>query len=388
MTPLLVVLTEPHRPDRAPRRDEESDLHVFGVTVAARNARVARRAGAAIVPIDALASEPSRPALLLPAHVLIDHSLIALARSVTTATWLQASDGAAALAGPAQALRTHAQRHGGRELPRRYVPAHALVDVSSPPGRRRAAWRVLQGTAKATDGWVSRRLNRPISRLISFVLLSLGCRPVHASTLTLLVGLLAAGLATSPGPLSLIATGVLFHLASILDGVDGEMARATFTESDAGARLDTLVDQITYVACFAGVTIGWVREGAGAEALWLTGAVAMALLVTLVRGGRFLSRHAPNASFVFIDRSVRRAAVVSGRVGLQIAARLFTFLRRDLFAIVFLMVSLWGRRALIPALVALGGVVANITFSRYREELAHAAAAERLAAGCAPGSAA
>jgi CDP-L-myo-inositol myo-inositolphosphotransferase len=228
---------------------------------------------------------------------------------------------------------------------------------------------------------VSRHWNRPISRIVSLLLLSLRLQASHASLLTLLVGVGAAAIGVQPGYAAFLVTGILFQLASVLDGVDGEMARATLSESDAGARLDAMVDQITYVACFVGVTIGWVREGRAADAIVWTTAVVVALALTLMRAGRFVSRYAPDASFVFIDRSVRRAARDSTRAGLRVVPGLFTLMRRDLFALVFLAVSLTGLRVLVPALVAVGVIVANLTFSIYRRELAEAAVGERRESG-------
>jgi CDP-L-myo-inositol myo-inositolphosphotransferase len=252
-----------------------------------------------------------------------------------------------------------------------------IFDISSPIARRHAVWTILRRTAKPTDGWVSRHFNRPISRPISFVLLSMRLKASHASALTLMVGLATAALALRPGYATLVSTGLLFQLASVLDGVDGEMARATLTESEAGARLDAIVDQLTYVACFIGVTIGWAREGGASQALFWTAAIAVALVLSLVRGGRFVSRHAPDASFVFIDRAVRRAAKDSRQLPLRLAAGGFALLRRDLFAVLFLAVSFLGRRALIPGMVGFGILLANFTLSVYRRELDAAAILER-----------
>lgn len=320
--PLVVLLPGP-------------DVRVLGVSARARNERVAARAGARLVSHDQLAACGDRPVILVPADRLIDLSA--------------------------------------------FPPSSpdALFDVSTPAARLRTAWSILRRTAKPTDGWVSRHWNRPVSRVVSFLLLSLGLRPSHASAITLIVGIGAAVIAAQPGYCALVATGMLFQVASVLDGVDGEMARATLTESDAGARLDAIVDQITYVACFIGATIGWVREGRGVDALIWTAAVGAALVLTLLRAGRFVSRYAPNASFVFIDRSVQRAARVSRRAGLRLTPGLFTLMRRDLFAIIFLAVSLTGLRVLIPVLVCAGVVIANLTFSIYRRELGEAALAER-----------
>jgi CDP-L-myo-inositol myo-inositolphosphotransferase len=207
--------------------------------------------------------------------------------------------------------------------------------------------------------------------------LAVGMSASSASAITLLIGLGCAWIAAQPGYVPLVLTGVLFQLASILDGVDGEIARATLSESETGARVDTIVDQVTYVACFAGATIGWAREGRGALAIAFTIVIGVALVLSLLRAGRFVARHAENASFVFVDRSVRRAARDTGRLPLRIAAAAFTLLRRDLFAIIFLAVSLAGIRALIPGLILVGIAIANVTFTLYGAELADAARAER-----------
>jgi phosphatidylglycerophosphate synthase len=311
------------------------DVRVLGMSARVRNERVAARAGAIVVSPASLAEDGEGAAVRVPSDRLIDLGLFPLALSA------------------------------------------ALLDVSTAASRRRVAWHILRRTAKATDGWVSSHLNRPISCVVSFALLSLGLSASHASWLTLLVGLGAAALAAQPGYAAFVSAGVLFQLASVLDGVDGEMARATLTESESGARLDALVDQITYVACLVGVTVGWVRGGGGPWAIVWTSVVAVALVLSLIRGGRFVSRHAPNASFVFIDRSVRRAARDSGRAGLSLAAGAFALLRRDVFAMVFLAVALTGQRAFVPALVACGIVLANATLTWYRRDLADAALAER-----------
>jgi len=253
------------------------------------------------------------------------------------------------------------------------------MDVSTAGARRRTAWSILLRTEKKTDGWVSRHFTRPLSRPISYVMLWLGFKANHASLMTLMVGLLTAWLAHNPGYLALAATGILFQFTSVLDGVDGEMARATLSESEAGALLDTIVDQVTYVTCFIGVTIGWIREGGGTAAFWWTVVLVTAVILSLMRCWRFVTRYAPNTSFVFIDRSVRRAARDTGRAALKVAAAIFTLFRRDAFATIFFFIALAGSRVLIPASIAFGIVYANFTFTAYHRELVAAAIAERAA---------
>jgi CDP-L-myo-inositol myo-inositolphosphotransferase len=320
-----------------------SDARVLGLSSRTRNARVARRAGATIVDEASSPRGQLSPAIEVPAGVLIDAGLF---KPRPPSPGRIQPDGIAAL------------------------------DISTGQARSKAAWTLLRRTGKSSDGWVSRHLNRPVSRIVSWVLLSCGLSASHASFLTLLIGLVGALVAAEPGYVPFVVAGILFHVASILDGVDGEMARVTLTESEWGARIDTIVDQVTYVAFFAGMAVGWAREGSSREVAIWTVLIAAALVASLGRGARFVAAHAPNASFVFIDRTVRRAARDAGAT-LRAVASMFTLLRRDVFAIVFLAVSLTGQRLLVPALVAFGILLANFTFSFYGRELAAAAAAER-----------
>lgn len=357
------------------------DVRFLGGSAALRNARVARRVNATIRALRDLPADSSEVAVVVPAHVGLMASLFGepafdAAASSGSPVWLEATPGAALLVGPARSLAS-IDLAAATALPRITVPPATILNLATRADRRRATWLALRATQKATDGWVSRTFNRPVSRACSRVALAVGMSASTASFITLLIGLGCAWIAAQPGYLPLVLTGGLFQLASILDGVDGEIARATLTESEAGARVDTIVDQVTYVACFAGATVGWVREGSGTMAAASTLFIGVALVLSLLRGGRFVARHAENASFVFIDRAVRRAAQDTGRLPLRMAAAGFTLLRRDVFAIIFLAVTLTGIRALIPALIVVGILIANATFSLYGSELADAARAER-----------
>ena len=57
------------------------------------------------------------------------------------------------------------------------------------------------------------------------------------------------------GEAGLVLGGLLFHAASVLDGVDGEMARATLRTSPSGATLDSAVDLATNFLFLAGITV-------------------------------------------------------------------------------------------------------------------------------------
>jgi CDP-L-myo-inositol myo-inositolphosphotransferase len=139
---------------------------------------------------------------------------------------------------------------------------------------------IVRSTAKSTDGIISRRLNRPVSQRVSVLLLRWWpeVRPWHATALVALVAVAMIASLLFGGYPGLIAGGVLFHLASVLDGVDGEIARATHRASAAGAALDTRVDMLTNIGYFVSVAVALTRLYGGAQAAVGGLAVVLALL--------------------------------------------------------------------------------------------------------------
>src|SRR5437762_13900805 len=95
---------------------------------------------------------------------------------------------------------------------------------------------------KPQDGFVSRFLNRPVSRRITRVLLKF---PIHPNTWTIAIfvlPLIASVFLVRGNYLSVVIGAAIFHAFSILDGCDGEIARAKSLESRFGERLDNLCD--------------------------------------------------------------------------------------------------------------------------------------------------
>jgi phosphatidylglycerophosphate synthase len=96
--------------------------------------------------------------------------------------------------------------------------------------------------SKPQDGFVSRFLNRPISSRITRLLVKF---PIHPSVFTasIFVLPLVAGVFLQRGDyLSVVLGAAIFHVFSILDGCDGEIARAKDLESKFGERLDNFCD--------------------------------------------------------------------------------------------------------------------------------------------------
>lgn len=125
----------------------------------------------------------------------------------------------------------------------------------------RARREVLAGAVRVGDGVVARHLNRPISLRITERLITWPVKPWQISVacfgLTLLAGLsFAIGHATTGG--------LLAQSASVLDGVDGELARVRYQDSAFGGLYDALFDRVGEAAVIGGMTLYAWFAGAGA----------------------------------------------------------------------------------------------------------------------------
>ena len=172
----------------------------------------------------------------------------------------------------------------------RLVGAALVIPVTDLARPAVAVRRIVRATAKLSDGVVSRWFNRPISQRISTQLLLHvpDIRPSHMTLIVLAAAVTMVAALLFGGWPGLIAGGVLFHVASVLDGVDGEIARASHRGSLAGATLDTRVDVATNLGFFIGIAVSLTRlYGAGQAKVGgvavLLGLVGMLLLGWLAR---------------------------------------------------------------------------------------------------------
>ncbi len=111
---------------------------------------------------------------------------------------------------------------------------------------------------KETDG-IYARLNRRISIPISRLLIKSPVTPNLVTIFTMIVSLASGAFYGLGGYVNGLVGALLSYWASILDGVDGEMARLTFQESPFGCWLETVGDYLSYIFVFAGMAIGLVR---------------------------------------------------------------------------------------------------------------------------------
>jgi CDP-L-myo-inositol myo-inositolphosphotransferase len=132
------------------------------------------------------------------------------------------------------------------------------IDVDTLADRRRAERALVSLAArKPLDGPVSRHVNRRLSGPISLVLLRAGVSPGAATAAAFLFALAAAAVLALgvTWAAALVLGGLLVQLASILDGVDGEIARASLRESPLGGFLDSVLDRVADAAVLGALAV-------------------------------------------------------------------------------------------------------------------------------------
>ncbi|MBL0215538.1 MAG: CDP-alcohol phosphatidyltransferase family protein [Myxococcales bacterium] len=112
--------------------------------------------------------------------------------------------------------------------------------------RQRAEWALIRGMNKSYEGPVDALINWRFSMRITRWLArrSLAVTPNHVTITAILLGLAAALIASRGGYAMIAIAGVMLEGNSILDSVDGELARLRYQFSKLGQALDNMSDDI------------------------------------------------------------------------------------------------------------------------------------------------
>ena len=148
-----------------------------------------------------------------------------------------------------------------------------LITITTNADRHHAEDLLWDGCRKAVDGIISRHLNRHLSLAVSRRIAHTRVMPNHVTGVTFSLGVLSAVFAAVGGSIAWAIAGVLFQATSVLDGVDGELARVRMDGSVMGEWLDTISDDSSDVLMYGALGIGaWRMLYAAPEIppiLWL-----------------------------------------------------------------------------------------------------------------------
>jgi hypothetical protein len=258
-------------------------------------------------------------------------------------------------------------RRAAESLPTRpgaweFIPASDAIGA--------AEKRFLRASGKSQDGFVSRYLNRPISRALTQLLLRHPITPNAWTWLIFPIPILAALVLARGSYWGFVWGLVLFQGFSVLDGCDGEIARAKFMESESGRRLDDFFDVLSNILLVLGLGFGLARAHPNISSIYLAEGIAAAVLIAanewfLARapvsdagadslGGTLYPRHR-----ALVERSGLLA------LGENFASLLIQLTKRDVAVLFFLFLAAIGLPSLILHLLFIVTAV-TLTFALKR----------------------
>ena len=130
------------------------------------------------------------------------------------------------------------------------------------------------------DGLVDAYLNRSCSRLLTRLFLRTPLTPNQITILSFLTGLLGASCFLLGSYGGSVLGALLLQFSTVLDCVDGEVARVKMLESPLGEWLDITLDTVVHIAIFLGVGVAvWKQDGLAAAPL-LGGLLAAAAFIS------------------------------------------------------------------------------------------------------------
>ena len=197
----------------------------------------------------------------------------------------------------------------GREFRAVTIGERFWFDVDTPKSLGSAKSALLQSLSKPDeDGFVSRYLNRPVSRRISEILVRTPISPNGISLLSFAVTIIGAIMFCLGGYIWTILAGLVIQLSSIVDGCDGEVARLKFQSSKFGGWFDTILDRYADTAIVVGVSFGyWLAHPHAA--VWLGAIFALTgFIMASYTKKEFVIRYQSNPPGGLFARLIKRDA--------------------------------------------------------------------------------
>jgi phosphatidylglycerophosphate synthase len=204
---------------------------------------------------------------------------------------------------------------------------------------------LLRHSGKSQDGMVSKFLNRPISRVITRLLLKLPITPNVWTILTFALAPVAFVFLVRGDHAGFLAGTALFQLINILDGCDGEIARAKYLDSERGRRLDAFFDFVANLIFVLCLGIGLFRQPSVSVNIRFVYLLETLIAFLIMAGGfgRYLMPLLARDTKRVVSRRQEDFNLAERFFGRALPAFIFQITQRDVIYFVFLLLAIAGR---------------------------------------------
>lgn len=194
-----------------------------------------------------------------------------------------------------------------------------------------------------TSGPVARYINKKISLPISLILSRLWVSPNAVTAVNIVIGIFSGVFVADGHRYAVILFGaVLFQIASIVDGCDGEVAKLTFRCSKFGQYIDSVSDTLSLGSFMTGLIAGYWRHTHSHVAFMAGAVMIFSTFMTLFWMTLYLKRNTNSASLVTFDTDYLQKLKNQPRwLTTFIKYGKYT-LKKDVFSFIFLLFAVAG----------------------------------------------
>ena len=197
---------------------------------------------------------------------------------------------------------------------------------------------------KNTPMFIAREINKRISLPVSLVLARLRVSPNTITIVNIFIGLCAGIGAAGLTYTGVLLGAILFEIASIVDGCDGEVAKLTFRTSKFGQYIDSISDNLSLASFLTGMMIHQYRITDKINSFVWGGLLLIGVAGILAIMADYLKRRTNSASFVTYDKEFlqRLPADKTPKLILFLVKYLKILFKKDCFSTVFLLFAILG----------------------------------------------
>ncbi len=233
---------------------------------------------------------------------------------------------------------------------------------------KKAEKKISEYIIKNTGGYIAQKINKRISIPISLRIAPSRIHPNYLTIFNMLVGVLssvfifmASSKNYSPNTIYLfmILGGFLFQAASVLDGVDGEVAKYTLKVSKIGGWLDTFSDNTTLILFLISNSYLFYTKMGGLTSLVTIMVLFAGLVIMLVSIVSYLRKYSDSGSLVAYDKEFLQKLPDTDKL-VNFALKMKYITKKELFSIFFFLFAFTGYIYYIIPLAALVLLAASI----------------------------
>jgi phosphatidylglycerophosphate synthase len=211
------------------------------------------------------------------------------------------------------------------------------------------------------DGPVARHINKRLSLPASLIMAKLWISPNAITAMNIIIGVFSGVFVADGHRYAVILLGaILFQIASIVDGCDGEVAKLTFRCTKFGQYADTLCDNLSLGSFITGLIAGYWRHTHSPVAFIVGAVLVLATALIFFWMIRYLKKNTDSASFVTFDKQYLSRLQKQPAWLLTVIKYGKYTLKKDVFSFMFLCFAFFGVLYWWLFIAAFGTVIAAL----------------------------